>query len=50
MRTAILCHVDINCLCCLYFVANSCWGDLDIVCGSTREWICCIFDIVHIME
>ena len=28
---------------CIHFVANFYWSELDIVCGSTREWICCIW-------
>ena len=31
----------------IHFVVNSCWSELDIV-GPTREWICCILEIVHI--
>ena len=31
-------------------MANSYWSELDIVCGSTREWIYYISDMVHILE
>ena len=31
-------------------VVNSNWSELEKVLRSTGEWICCILDIVHVLE
>ena len=31
-----------------FCTVNSCWGELDTVSGSIREWICCALDITGV--